>query len=331
LTRVALQKEGADRLAEYLDSSARFAANRTDHWKHFANLSSIRVDLSNSHVELHAGAGFDSEFEHNFRSRSIREIGSEAFRRIAGRSVLATYLAAFKKIWQGTTAIDLDAALKVLGRPASPHKILAAHYANRLLPHLAESRSLCYLEIGAGSGYLAALMYRLRALRLIVVDLPEIIPYSFVYLTQRYPRASYALPNEVARKGKVGSPDFLFLTPDQIDTVPDACVNLSVNTASFGEMLPEQIREYFRFLRRVMAPGGLFFTVNRVEKRMSRAGEKHGNGEREIPVRFNEYPWLPGDRNIDFAPSDFHALVQPDPLLSRLCELERRSTGNSGV
>lgn len=323
--RFQMSADRAERLAVYLETDMRFHVDRTDHWRHYGSLSSIRVDRSTSTVELHAGAGFDSEFEHNFRSRTPREVGSELVRSAAGRSVLAKFRGAFDSIWKGSALLGLDAAQTILGRPMSPHKILATHYANRLLSHLPGPRIVCYLEIGAGSGYLAALMFRLRAIRLVIVDLPEIIPYSFLYLTQRFPEASFRLPNELPHGKGAEAPDILFLAPDQMHEVADDTVDLAVNTASFGEMLPAQILDYFRFLRRVAAPGGLLFTVNRVEKQMNFANDGVGeHGSREgIAVRFRDYPWLPGDRDLYFAPSDFHALVQTEPMLSRLCELER--------
>jgi len=47
---------------------------------------------------------------------------------------------------------------------------------------------------------------------------------------------------------------------------------------------------------------------------------------RGILERFREYPWLPGDRDLDFAPSDFRVRVQSSSMLARLCELARSAT-----
>lgn len=332
-TRFRLPRERAIRLASYVESVNEHSASRTDHWHRFGDLSTVRVDAAVSEVEFRAGAGFDSDFERNFRTTRLQELRSELLHRLMGRSTLVRYRKAFASLWREDPPVSLDAAREILGKPLSPHKILAAHYANRLLPHLGHGRGTRYLEIGAGSGYLAALMFRLRAARLLIVDLPEIIPYSFLYLTGRYPEATFVLPNELARSRSEPPPDFLFLAPDQLANVPNASIDIAVNTASFGEMLPEQIGEYFRFLRRVAAPEGLFFTVNRIEKWMSReAGSPDQSVPgRGIPVRFDEYPWATGDRDLYFARSDFHDIVQPNPMLARLCVLERTLTPSASA
>jgi hypothetical protein len=160
---------------------------------------------------------------------------------------------------------------------------------------------------------------------MIAIDLPEILPFSFLALHRAFPQSPFWLPNEI-RGTPLELPDqgLVFLTTEQAPRLPDACMDLGVNTASFGEMLPEQVADYFALLRRINRPGGLFFTCNRVEKWMDREGAPVSNNVpgQGIPIRFDRYPWLPQDQDLFFGPSDFHTMVQPkNPTLQRLCRL----------
>jgi len=121
------------------------------------------------------------------------------------------------------------------------------------------------LEVGAGSGNLASLIkHYFPAKRIVIVDLPETIQLSVGYLGSVFPEASCVLPNEVD-SGDLDQCDFLFLTPDQIQFIPDESVALSINMHSFQEMTAEPIATYFELFERVLTRGGHSLVVNRVE------------------------------------------------------------------
>lgn len=310
MLRLDLDRPVARRLADFC-AGGRGLNAETDHWRHYGAMNRVRCDADAGSVVLDAGAGFDGEYELNFRNRSLREFAGVTLRRLLGRSAAAAYCRAFEA--SGGTSPFLEKVMATLGPPLQPHKLLAAHYLDMLTRHAALTRVQSYLEIGPGSGYLAALVHASTGCRLTLVDLPEMLPFSFLFLHKRFPQASFRLPGEAAAPAV-----FTFLTPEQLDDVPARSVDLAANTASFGEMLPEQVRRYFAFLRRVAAPDGLFFTVNREEKIMTRAER----GGEKIPVRFDDYPWAAGDRDLLHARSHFHDLVQPgNTMRMRLCHL----------
>ena len=65
----------------------------------------------------------------------------------------------------------------------SPHAIIAQHYMRILRDYPART----YLEIGAGTGYLAAMVREAWEARVFIIDLPEILPLGFLYLHTRVP------------------------------------------------------------------------------------------------------------------------------------------------
>lgn len=282
----------ADRLARFLEQ--RGPAVRSDHWRNFGALNRVRVKGVRAIVS--AGAGFDSEYELNFRRPSLKQRAGRIVRSALGRSDLDRSRRAYEKLWS------------VPPPPAeSPHAIIAQHYMQILRPYPAGN----YLEIGPGTGYLAALVREAWAARITVIDLPEILALGFLYLHTRFPHATFALP------GEPGPADFTFHTSGE--AVPADSVDLAVNTASFGEMTPETIVGYFSVLRRVIKPAGLFFTVNREEKVM--------DGR---PVRFAEYPWSPRDIDVLSGPSEMHQLVQAqNRMLMRLTRLAKCATSDT--
>jgi len=324
MVRFRLSETTARRLADFLREKLS-AATRSEHWQHFSGLNRIRVDPDRNEAIFDAGAGFDSSYELNFRSRSPTENLTQCWLWLRGVNPDIRFSRAFSGLWPGNPPVDASRAAGLLGKPLSAHKFLAAHYANLLLPLLPATASTSYVEIGPGSGYLAALIHRHRPGRLILIDLPEILPYSFLLLHRIFPDSPFMLPNELE-----GSPiqmpeqGFVFMTPDQAKRLPDRCMDIGVNTASFGEMLPDLVANYFALLRRIAKPDGLFFTCNRIEKWMDEAGSSAGETSRSPKhcLRFENYPWSPMDRDLLYGPSAFHDVVQPgSPMMQRLCHL----------
>jgi SAM-dependent methyltransferase len=286
MIRIRLAREVANRLAAFL--AVDRSAARTDHWRHYGSLNSIRIEGDCALVD--GGAGFDSEYELNFRRRSIREATMHLVRAALGRSDVHRIRAAYQQLWSETAPAT-----------RSPHEVVAQHY----MKLLGQAHVGAYLEIGAGTGYLAALAHQAWNASVTIIDLQEILPFGFLYLHTRFPRATFALPNER------GPATFTFLTDG--GALRDDSIDLAVNTASFGEMNTKTIEQYFLLIRRVLRPGGRLFTVNREEKVMD-----------GLPIRFADYPWLPGDADYFFELSRLHAAIQPqNRMLARLCRMAK--------
>ena len=286
MLRIQLASAVAGRLARFLDHRRTVA--RTDHWQYFGQLNRVRVEGDCAIVS--GGAGFDSEYELNFRRPTLKEMVGRIVRSVMGRSDLDRCRKAYEALWSTPPAAA-----------ESPHAIVAQHYMRIIQAYPART----YLEIGPGTGYLAALVREAWASRTILIDLPEILPFSFLYLHTRFPDATFALP------GEPGPADFIFMSSP--GGITDDSVDLAVNTASFGEMKKEVIQDYFLLLRRVLRPQGMFFTVNREEKVMD-----------GMPIRFADYPWSPADVDLAFGPSALHDLTQPqNRMLMRLTRLAK--------
>jgi putative sugar O-methyltransferase len=163
-------------------------------------------------------------------------------------------------------------------------------------------------EIGPGTGNLASLFYYHFKTKLFLVDLPKTLLFSYSYLSQTFPDAKILLPNEVESGNfELSEYDIVMLTPDQISTIPDGVVDLTVNIGSMAEMTKKSIDSYFDMMDRITKPKGYFFTSNRVEKIMS--------GQ---PIRFSEYPWRANTQTIFFEINPLFKSVQLNPLFVRM-------------
>jgi hypothetical protein len=170
----------------------------------------------------------------------------------------------------------------------------AQYHLACVAPHLpAEIRSgarrLSSVEIGPGTGLLAlAIKQLLPNSALVLVDLPETLVFSSIFLTMVLPEQRFLFPDGFEREpDSWPEHDLTLLTPDAARRLPPAAFDLGWNTDSMQEMELATIRDYFALLRRWLRPPALFYSSNRMEKWT-------GTGT----TRLADYPYFKGDRDL---------------------------------
>ena len=209
------------------------------------------------------------------------------------------------------------------------HTVRMYYYLNILHSKLPIADVDRVLEIGAGSGNFLALYHRLHGrATLIDVDLPETMLYAILYLADLFPDAKMLLPNEVmAATDRLDENDFVFLTPNQTESIETDTIDLAINIDSFQEMTQRQIGEYFDLIFRCARPDSFFFTSNRVEK-IPCGPTSFDEASMEPPNRFSEYPWLPGSDVLVHEICRLTRLVQLDNAFIHLEQI--RESGDAG-
>jgi putative sugar O-methyltransferase len=218
------------------------------------------------------------------------------------------------------TSRDVRREFKAWSDHEGTGHVLLAYYLLSIIMKQAPlpPRPLRILEIGPGNGNQASLFLNyFPGTRITLVDLPETLQLSFLYLRSLFPHLEFVLPHEVTSE-RIMTADVVFLTPDQIDLVPDGSVDIGMNIHSFQEMLMPQIASYFTLLERVTRPDGYVLVVNRSEK-MPNVEETSIDGIG--CVRFAEYPWVGTWTDVIHATSPFHLLVQTDDVMIRLAHV----------
>jgi hypothetical protein len=329
MTELELPDLVFSRLRRYVEAGGLApGVPRTHHWAFYAARNRIAFLPGRCRIRFAGGAGFDGYYSLNFGARKPFEWLKQKWTLWSTRRTRRLFNHAYASTCV-RDGLNSGAIRQRLGEPLTPHKVLAAYYMNLIRPHLPAGRPISYLEIGAGTGYLAALLQHACPGRTIIVDLPEILPFSFIYLNRLFPKAAFQLPNEARDARSLSeAATFVFLSPEEVGLISDRSLDLAVNTASFGEMMPQHIATYFSLLRRALRTDGLFFTCNRVEKWMNPAisGASTAISDDGVPVRFEDYPWSAGDREVFSGLSKFHQVIQPEnPFQQRLCHLAPQS------
>lgn len=174
----------------------------------------------------------------------------------------------------------------------------------------------CVVDIGGGSGNLAALLWHQLKSTIIIVDLPQTLCLSISFLADLFPDAKMLLPHEINNPGP-HKYDFIFLVPHQTGWIKDNSADLILNIVAFQEMSHKQTCEYFDLIKRVSGDGAYFLTQNRVEKIPIESASLNSLSS-ESPSRFSEYPWMPDNEILVYEICRLHRLVQLDNMFVRL-------------
>jgi putative sugar O-methyltransferase len=202
-------------------------------------------------------------------------------------------------------------------RKISDHIYLHYYYFNILKTYIKNKKIKNVMEIGAGNGNFASILFKnFPGISLILVDLPEMVPVSFSYLTSVFPNARIILPNEFS-KNETKEYDILLLTTEQTKLINDSSLDLIINCHSFQEMPYREITNYFKLIDRVIRKGGHFFTANRIEK-IPVGDRAYVTEQDDLPNRFHLYPWNKKAKVLVDEVSRFSRLVQLDGIGIRL-------------
>jgi hypothetical protein len=170
----------------------------------------------------------------------------------------------------------------------------AQYHLACIAPHLPEeirrgARRLAVIEIGPGTGLFALAAKLLQPnSTLLLIDLPETLAFSSIFLTTVLPESRFLFLDGFSRDPDSWRKyDFVLIPPQDSRRLPEASFDLAVNTDSMQEMELPAIREYFSLFRRLLRPPALFYSSNRVEK-WTGAGT----------TRLADYPYEEGDRDL---------------------------------
>ena len=155
-----------------------------------------------------------------------------------------------------------------------------------LVEHAGLTAPLDVLEIGAGAGNLAYFLTTLGVVRsYTIVDLPQMLVHSAYTLQRRLPDLDIAFAEADQQPGRYRFiPDFR-----TAELIGDDTVDLALNLNSFMEMDREARDGYIEQIYRSTRPGGLFYNVNRRQKKLPlRDGGTWDNNPLLYPYRHDD-------------------------------------------
>lgn len=125
--------------------------------------------------------------------------------------------------------------------------------------------------------------------RYIIVDLPDVLVLSSVFLSSIYPEARHYFYNgsKISRQNILEN-DFIFLPHFAINSIPEDICGIVWNEGSMGEMTKEIVDNYFTEMRRIIEPNGLFYNSNRYSK-MTNLDYPYKDGDKHIYKGYEEF------------------------------------------
>ena len=115
------------------------------------------------------------------------------------------------------------------------------------------------LEIGGGYGCLASVFLRVTKCSYWLVDIPPSLYLSQEYLSQLFPDRKIFKFRHFERFDDIQADlldsDICFLTPNQLEMLPDRAVNIGLNINGFGDMTAEQVKNYSAIFQRICSVG----------------------------------------------------------------------------
>jgi putative sugar O-methyltransferase len=174
-------------------------------------------------------------------------------------------------LWSYVKNNDTDGLLNRLHEPLEGNplevmrdgKLISQDLANSLIeykailhPELDRREVRTIMELGPGYGRTAHVFLTLQpGCRYILVDIPPALFVAERYLTAIFPERKvfgfrpFDKFSDVQEE--IENADIIFLTPNQLEMLPDKSVDLFINISSLHEMRMDQIRYYFGEIERL--------------------------------------------------------------------------------
>lgn len=170
----------------------------------------------------------------------------------------------------GESGVAVDGRITNCDSWSTQQRLNGLHHAGviDLLRARARARgAVRIVEIGAGYGSLAHALHRLcGAVDYTIVDLPESLIYSTIYLSTTLPE----VPHTVLQAGQPLPPRRPGVTYVGNHLLPSLLsefgeIDLAVNVMSLSEMSPAQVAHYGTAARTLLGSSGVFYEQNYVE------------------------------------------------------------------
>ena len=121
-------------------------------------------------------------------------------------------------------------------------------------------KNISILELGAGYGCLAYIFIKLFTnIKYIIVDIPESLIISQTYLSKIFPdkkiyfHKNFSSYSEISKEFE--SAQICFLTPNQIENLPDKSIDFSISINCLSDLNDFQIKHYLKFFQRISIIG----------------------------------------------------------------------------
>jgi hypothetical protein len=130
------------------------------------------------------------------------------------------------------------------------------------LKKLSETKIINILEIGSGFGGLAYFIKKIIPnSHIILIDLPESLIFSNIYLKTIFPKENHNLLDSENQKISIRK-GFTYISNYNVPMLKFKNIDLAINTLSFAEMEISQVISYCELIKKSLSKNGLLFEQN---------------------------------------------------------------------
>ena len=218
---------------------------------------------------------FNDSLEKAIKSRTTRVL--DKLKKITG----GDFIEENKEIFSGNPK-----TLRIGSEKYDYHDLFIIYFFHSLFPFLKEKSKknrFFVTEIGGGYGGLVhSIKKNFPNAVCLLFDLPEQNYISNFYLKQLHPKAKVlnlkklmdikrvkSVENLALEKNDLTEFDFIILPGYLIDKVQEGFIDVFINTRSFMEMNINTVNFYFSNIHRMIIEDGIFYCVNRYQKKTS--------------------------------------------------------------
>lgn len=156
--------------------------------------------------------------------------------------------------------------------------------------YIKSTDDLKFVEIGAGAAVNVSLMKNVHKAKFIIIDLPDTIFVSYLYLKTLFNGLKIALPNDVDGELNFDQYDVIYLCPHQLDLIQDDMFDCAFNFSSFQEMPIEVVNNYVTLLERILKRGGYFVSCNQEVSRYIKNNRFDNYSLQAFEQKMYDYP-----------------------------------------
>ncbi|MFL2676954.1 MAG: putative sugar O-methyltransferase [Dehalococcoidia bacterium] len=195
--------------------------------------------------------------------------------------------------------------------------------------YLDNSKNLNFLEIGAGGGNSAIFLIKNNFVKnYVIVDLPEMLIYSAYHIDKNCNQINIEFGTDEIVNINNKSNTVFFLTPDQINLVPDNSINFQFSINAFMEMRNDISNRYIKEMYRLGAEESITMIIARINELFLEGNIKEINNPYTYEYSSNDNIISMGP---DFLQDHSRSLLRDTPFSPSMIRISKINSDNEVI
>ncbi len=195
--------------------------------------------------------------------------------------------------------------------------------------YLSDSKDLNFLEIGAGGGNSAIFLLKNNFVKnYVIVDLPEMLIYSAYHIYKNCNEINIEFGVNKLKNLKTQSKTIFFLTPDQINSIPDNSINFQFSINAFMEMRNDISNRYVKEMYRLGSSDSITMIIARINELFLKENIKEINNPYTYEYSSNDKVISMGP---DFLQDNSRSLLRDTPFSPSMIRISKINSSDQDI